>query len=125
MSYQYPTKAGVDAAEPLDFTEKRITLSTTVQYRGRAITITAEGYTLDQFSDLLDKRAPAPPEAPGRVTEVDVPPPHFTPDGAPTCQNPNCSRYGKPFAPSAHGGLYCTGRDTITGNAKGYCKQTA
>lgn len=63
MSYHQITKNGVDAAEPLSFPEKRITLSTTIQYRGRAITIAAEGYSLDQFVDLLDKRAPIACEA--------------------------------------------------------------
>ena len=34
---------------------RRITLHTTVEHRGRAFTIQAEGMTLDQFCDLLDK----------------------------------------------------------------------
>jgi hypothetical protein len=33
-----------------------IVLSTTVAYRGRIITISNDGMTLDQFCDLLDKK---------------------------------------------------------------------
>jgi len=45
----------------------------------------------------------------------------------PTCQNRNCSNFGKEMAPSTQpsGGWYCKGKDTITGNQKGYCKATA
>jgi hypothetical protein len=33
-----------------------VVLSTTVIYRGRQVTITNDGMTLDQFCDMLDKR---------------------------------------------------------------------
>ncbi|HEY3228557.1 MAG TPA: hypothetical protein VGJ87_05005 [Roseiflexaceae bacterium] len=43
------------AADRLTF-ERKIVISTQVAYRGRLLTITAEGYTADQLCDLLDKR---------------------------------------------------------------------
>ncbi len=50
----------------------------------------------------------------------------YADDGSPICDNPNCSRRGKPLTASQHGsGSYCSGKDATTGNAKGYCKTTA
>lgn len=47
------------------------------------------------------------------------------PSSPPTCQNRNCSNYGKEMAPSQHGtGFYCRGKDPTTGNQKGYCKSS-
>jgi hypothetical protein len=46
-------------------------------------------------------------------------------NGVPTCMNRNCSHFGKPMAPSQHEGYSCKGKDARTGNAKGYCKETA
>lgn len=36
--------------------KKQIILSVTIPYRGRVITISGEGFDLDAFCDLLDKR---------------------------------------------------------------------
>lgn len=43
------------AAEPAK-PARSITLATTVGYRDYEITVTATGFTLDQFCDMLDKR---------------------------------------------------------------------
>lgn len=60
------------AAEPTK-AARRFSLQTPITYRGREITIVAEGMTLDQFCDLLDDRgyaAPAPlPSAPSALPE--------------------------------------------------------
>jgi hypothetical protein len=49
----------------------------------------------------------------------------YADDGTPLCSNANCSRCGQPLEPSQHNGYYCKGKDSRTGNAKGYCKSTA
>ena len=56
----YPTKNGVEEAEALDFTERTISISTTVQHRGRAFTVNFSGFTLDQAVDILDRKGYAP-----------------------------------------------------------------
>jgi len=42
--------------EPPKATKPIIVLSTTVAYRGRIVTISNEGMTLDAFCDMLDKK---------------------------------------------------------------------
>jgi hypothetical protein len=120
------------AADRLTF-DRKITISTQVQHRGRLLTIVSEGYTADQLCDLLDKRFGTPDQL------VSISPPrsqangnghaptvaHFAEDGTPLCLNPNCSRFQQPLAPSQHSGWYCKGKDAKTGNAKGYCKGVA
>jgi len=50
----------------------------------------------------------------------------YADDGTPLCGNANCSRHGHPLEPSQHGsGYFCQGKDSRTGNAKGYCKTIA
>lgn len=44
------------AVAPVADAKGKFSLSTTIEHRGRAITIHAEGVTIDQFCDLLDKR---------------------------------------------------------------------
>lgn len=63
-----PTQA--ESKKPL------ITLSTTVQHRGRVITISATDITVDRFCDLLDRAGHAAP-APAQW--------HTLPDGTPLC----------------------------------------
>jgi hypothetical protein len=58
-----------------------ITLATTVQHRGRRITITATDMTADQFCDLLDRRGFAPPDEPREWQTL--------PDGTPICPRHN------------------------------------
>jgi hypothetical protein len=41
---------------PPEAVPARITISTTITYRGRQLLITAEGLDADRFCDLLDKR---------------------------------------------------------------------
>lgn len=49
--------AARDAAQaPAPAPKPVIVLSTTIAYRGRIITISNEGMTLDAFCDMLDKR---------------------------------------------------------------------
>jgi hypothetical protein len=104
--------------------DRLITISAQVQYRGRALTVVSEGYTADQLCDLLDKRFGLP-QAPARQQNGNSRAPHFADDGTPTCLNANCSRHGKPLEPSQHGGWYCNGKDSVTGNPKGYCREIA
>lgn len=65
---------GKKPAKPL------ITLSTTVQHRGRVITISATDITVDTFCDLLDKASYAAP-APAQWQTL--------PDGTPLCPKHN------------------------------------
>jgi hypothetical protein len=44
------------AEQPAKAPRPIIVLSTTVAYRGRVITISNEGMTLDAFCDMLDKK---------------------------------------------------------------------
>ena len=62
---------------PDDEQRPTITISTTIQHRGRIITISANNMTADQFCDLLDRRGFAPPERPQRWQTL--------PDGTPIC----------------------------------------
>jgi hypothetical protein len=50
-----PEPPAQPAAEPAK-AARSITLATTVGYRDYEITVTATGFTLDQFCDMLDKR---------------------------------------------------------------------
>lgn len=54
-----------------------ITISTTIQHRGRIITISTTNMTADQFCDLLDRRGFAAPQEPQRWQTL--------PDGTPIC----------------------------------------
>ena len=60
---------------------RKFALSTIVDYRGRAITIHAEGMTLDQFCDLLDDRGYASPTP----QAADPTGWQTLPDGTPIC----------------------------------------
>lgn len=77
-------------AEPLY--APRIEISTVVQYRGRQFTITSEGYTVEQFADLLDRKFGPPSSAPAQ------------PSGPPSC------KYHGPMKESskAPGTYYCS-----------------
>jgi hypothetical protein len=66
--------------EPMPSIEKaarKISVSTTVEHRGRSFTITAEGVTLDQFCDLLDAR--------GYTAQAQSQEWQTLPDGTPIC----------------------------------------
>lgn len=68
-----------DTAQPAEQIERRkpaITLSTTVQHRGRVITVTATDLTIERFCDLLDTGGYAAP-APAQWQTL--------PDGTPLC----------------------------------------
>jgi hypothetical protein len=84
----YPTKNGVEDAEPLTFPEiRRIALSTQATYRGRTFTISFEGYTMDEAADLLDRKF-SPTAAPNGKE-------HAAPLGTP----PVCPVHHKPMKP--------------------------
>jgi hypothetical protein len=55
----------------------RIEIRTTVEHRGRSFVIVANGYTLDQFCDILDKRAYTPAQQTQEWQRL--------PDGTPIC----------------------------------------
>lgn len=75
MSYAPITREGVEAAEPLDFPTKRLTISTVVTYRGRTFTVSAEGYTVDRLCDMLDEKfGPVSAAAPNREEHTASPP---------------------------------------------------
>lgn len=63
------------AAAPVP--KPQITLSTTIEHRGRQITIQATDLTADQFCDLLDKRGFQAPEQSRQWQTL--------PDGTPIC----------------------------------------
>lgn len=54
-----------------------IEIQTTVQHRGRSFTIIANGYTLDQFCDILDRR--------GYAAQAQTQEWQTLPDGTPIC----------------------------------------
>lgn len=72
---------------------RKITLQTTVEHRGRAFTIVAEGMTLDQFCDLLDKGGYAPPAGQG-TPAAPIATPDDLPEGWKLCQ-----KHGAPMRP--------------------------
>jgi hypothetical protein len=88
-------------AEPLY--APRIEISTVVSFRGRQFTITSEGYTIEQFADLLDRKFGAPSAAPASVA------------GPPSC------KYHGPMKESskAPGTFYCPAK---MGDGT-YCKE--
>ena len=53
---QLPDPPAAPAAEPAAKPARSITLATRVTYRDYEITITATGWTLDQFCDMIDRR---------------------------------------------------------------------
>jgi hypothetical protein len=56
---------------------RKIKIRTTVEHRGRSFVIVANGYTLDQFCDILDKRAYTPAQQTQEWQRL--------PDGTPIC----------------------------------------
>jgi len=86
------TKEDVDQAEGLfedaPAPAKRITISATIAHRGRQLVISSEGYTADEFCDLLDRRF-GPPEAPQASAQ-------------PAASAPSCPVHGKPMKPMTH-----------------------
>jgi len=100
-----------------------------------AETATIEAYDPDGYKVTWTLYDPIPGAVSQRLAAIKKQ--HYTPattppagtrateagGGVPVCPNRNCSRHGEPMEPSQHGtGFYCKGKDTITGNPKGYCK---
>ena len=130
-----PTRQQVDRAEPLDFPQRAARQDLTITIKAMVDSFPVEICYTGSIEQLLTvtKRlrelgaaptiAPAqarrdtPRKAVGAVTYAD--------DGTPLCANANCSRHGQPLEPSQHNGYYCKGKDSRTGNSKGYCKSTA
>jgi len=72
------------AAPKAEKSARKFSLSTTIAYRNREITIVAEGLTLDEFCDLMDARkyaAPAPLMLAAPIATADD-----LPDGFKLCQ---------------------------------------
>lgn len=135
MSYTPLTKNGVDTATPLDFPDRRparqeLTIAITAVVNGFTTEITFSGH-LDQL-DALTKKLLAMGASPQGTSKVLAPSAGplrksaavtYADDGTPVCGNANCSRHGQPLEPSQHnGGHFCKGKDTVSGNSKGYCK---
>lgn len=110
----YPTRAGVEDAEPLEFPTKRLSISTTVHYRARVFTVSAEGYTMDRLCDMLDEKFGPAQAAPNGAN---------TP--AATASPPLCPVHNRPMKemkfPSRQGyQFHCT-----TKVADGWCDERA
>ncbi len=137
---QLPSRAAVDAAGDLDFDARRksaepATITAHVTFSGIHFEVCFNGL-VDQLPALARRlvalgaesvSAPAgipnPVQAANGSSKAKM---AYADDGTPLCGNANCSRHGKPMAPSQHGeGFFCRGKDTVTGNAKNYCKSTA
>lgn len=94
---------------------RKFSLATTVDYRGRAITIQAEGMTLDQFCDLLDERgytAPAP---------ILLSAPLATPDDLPEGYK-LCRKHGAPMKPRSKQGDVWNSHNVGTAEKPLWCK---
>jgi hypothetical protein len=128
-----PTRTQIDAAGDIDFDRKRrpdLTITIKCRVDGFDTEICYTG-SIDQLLQVTQRlrslgatepvSAPAPAPAPARKPSTVV----YADDGTPLCGNANCSRHGKALEPSQHNGYYCKGKDSVTGNAKGYCKSTA
>ena len=84
---------GAPAVEAkVDVKAKRIELQTTVEHRGRTFVISAEGITLDQFCDLLDRGKFAPPAAVPQAAPIAAP--DDLPEGWKLCR-----KHGAPMRP--------------------------
>lgn len=137
--YQPVTRNGVDTAEPLGFDQRPVKNDLTI-----TIAATIDGFpteicytgSIDQLLNVTKRLrelgaaptiAPAAPVQQGGTHAARKPASAVTyaDDGTPVCANANCSRHGQPLEPSQHNGYYCKGKDSRTGNAKGYCKSTA
>lgn len=95
-------------------------ITTTVRHisSGHVFTLTFIDTPLDKVLRVLEGRGCAPLEAPGHPRQGGS-------ERTPVCRNPHCSNVGKPLQPGKQGGLFCSGRDEVSGNSKGYCKSRA
>jgi len=94
----------------------QITCSTTVEYRGRLITIQASDMTADQFCDILDKRGYA---VPAQTTALAAP--VATPDDLPDGWK-LCKRHGAPMRPRTKQGDTWHSHNVGTSDNPIYCK---
>jgi len=81
-----------ETAPAAEVKARPITLQTTVEHRGRTFVIQAEGITLDQFCDLLDRRGYAPPAEKPQIAPIAAP--DDLPDGWKLCR-----KHGAPMRP--------------------------
>jgi hypothetical protein len=94
---------------------RKFAISTVVAYRGREITITAEGMTLDQFCDLMDDRgytAPAPLMLSAPIATADD-----LPDGYKLCK-----KHGAPMKPRSKQGDTWNSHNVGTADNPCWCK---
>ncbi len=137
MTTTMPSRADIDRAEPLDFPERQekqanITIEVApdglhirCEYTGAISSIPAAIERLRQ-AGVLELVSASRLAAPAPAALRKSAPVTFADDGSPLCGNANCSRRGQPLEPSQHNGYYCKGgKDSVTGNAKGYCRTTS
>ena len=96
-------------------TARRFSLQTTIAYRNRAITIVAEGLTLDEFCDLMDDRgysAPAP-----LLLSAPLATPDDLPDGYKLCR-----KHGAPMKPRSKQGDVWNSHNVGTADKPCWCK---
>jgi hypothetical protein len=120
MSNNFPTRAGVESAEPLEFSAKpQSSIAIHATFNGWPVTITFTG-KLEQLPSYLERvsaaglqpaatqAAQAAPRAKRETVE-----PFYKPDGTPCCP-----KHQKPLKQGQYG-LYCSAKDPEGKN--GYC----
>lgn len=106
------------AAAPVEKTDKKkpvVTLSATVEHRGRLITITVADVTVDRFCDLLDASQyanPAPQLLAAPITTADD-----LPDGYKLCR-----KHGAPMKPRSRQGDTWNSHNVGTADKPCWCK---
>lgn len=96
-------------------TARKFSISTEIAYRGRVLTVTAEGMTIDQFCDLMDDRqyqAPAP---------LMLSAPLATPDDLPEGYK-LCRKHGAPMRPRNKQGEWWHSHNVGTAENPCWCK---
>lgn len=137
MTTTMPTRQQIDRAGDLDWAPRPkadpLTITVHAVVAGFATELCFTG-SIDQLPALAARlialgatptAAPAAAERAAPAAARKASPVAYASDGTPLCGNANCSRHGQPLEPSQHNGSYCKGKDTVTGNPKGYCKTTA
>lgn len=101
----------VEKAAPV----RKFSISTEIAYRGRTLTVSAEGMTIDQFCDLMDDRryqAPAP-----LMLAAPIATPDDLPDGYKLCR-----KHGAPMRPRNKQGEWWHSHNVGTAENPCWCK---
>lgn len=96
-------------------TARTFSISTEIAYRGRVLTVAAQGMTIDQFCDLMDARqyaAPAPLLLSAPVATADD-----LPDGYKLCR-----KHGAPMKPRSKQGDVWNSHNVGTSDNPCWCK---